>query len=72
MVKYTGMLISEIPLIPIEVTPDVAVKLRFLFEEGIFDMRGGSATLNFAPNGELKSIKKELFAYSRGVDKQLA
>lgn len=60
-----------IPLIKLEVTPDIAVKLRFMMTEGIFDIRGGNVTLNFAPNGELKSIKKELFSYA-GVDKQLA
>lgn len=60
----------DIPLIAIELTPDIAVKLRFMVEEGVFDVRGGNVTLNFAPNGSLKSIKKELFSYAP-VDKQL-
>ena len=53
-----------VTLISVELTPDIAVKLRFLIESGVMDMRGGSATLNFAPNGELKSIKKETFVYA--------
>lgn len=59
-------MIEIIPLIPVELTPDVAIKLRLMMESGIFDLRGGNATLNFAPNGELKSIKKELFYYAKG------
>lgn len=60
------MPISE--LITIEVTPDIAAKIRFMAEGGVFAMAGGSATLNFAPNGELKSIKRELFTYAKSVD----
>lgn len=54
----------HVPLIPVELTPDIAIKLRFMIESGIFDMRGGNAVLSFAPNGELKSIKKEQFMYA--------
>lgn len=57
----------EIPLISIEVTPDIAGKLRFMVEAGVFDMRGGNATLSFAPNGDLKSIKRELFTYANNI-----
>lgn len=54
------------------VTPDIAIKLKFLSESGVFDMRGGNAILSFAPNGELKSIKKELFVYApKDVDNEL-
>ncbi len=56
--------VIETPLIAVELTPDIATKLRFMIESGVFDMRGGNATLNFAPNGELKSIKKETFTYA--------
>lgn len=59
-------MIEVIPLIKVELTPDIAIKLRFLMESGVFDMRGGNATLSFAPNGELKSIKKELFYHVKG------
>lgn len=52
-----------IPLIKIEVTPDIAVKLRFIMESGVFDIRGGNAVLSFNQNGELKTIKRELFSY---------
>lgn len=60
------------PLVSIEVTPDIAAKIRFMAESGIFAMRGGSATLNFAPNGELKSIKQEVFYNYKTVDNELA
>lgn len=63
-------MIEVIPLIKVELTPDIAIKLRFMMESGVFDMRGGNATLAFAPNGELKSIKKETFHYAKG-DKSL-
>ena len=57
-------MIEVIPLIPVELTPDVAVKLRFMMEAGVFDIRGGTATLNFSKTGELKSIKKEIYTYA--------
>lgn len=57
----------HVPLIPVELTPDIAIKLRFMIESGIFDIRGGNAVLSFAPNGELKSIKKEQFIYSSKI-----
>lgn len=50
------------PLISIEVTPDIAAKIRFLAESGIFVIKTGNASLNFL-NGELKSIKTELISY---------
>lgn len=59
----------KVPLISVELTPDIAAKMRFMVESGVFDMRGGSVTLNFAPNGELKSIKKELFYYTAWYNK---
>lgn len=57
--------VTSIPLISIELTPDIAAKLRFMVEAGVFDLRGGSATLNFAPSGELKSVKKEIFFHAQ-------
>jgi len=50
-------------LISIEVTPDIAAKLRFLAESGVFAIKTGNATLNFH-EGELKTIKIELYTYS--------
>lgn len=64
------MQVTQIPLIPIEVTPDIATKIRFMVESGVFDIRGGNATLSFDPKGNLKSIKRELFSY--GVDNSVA
>ena len=56
--------VTEIPLISIDLTPDIATKLRFMVESGVFDIRGGSATLMFDPSGKLKSIKRELYTHS--------
>lgn len=56
--------VTQIPLISIELTPDIATKLRFMVEAGVFDIRQGSATLNFDAAGSLKSIKKETFTYA--------
>lgn len=50
-----------IPLITIELTPDVAVKLRFMMESGVFDIRSGSAKLNFNDRGALVKIERTLF-----------
>lgn len=60
--------VTNVPLVNLDVTPDIASKLRFMVSSGVFDMRGGSVTLNFAPNGELKSIKKEIFIHNNGFD----
>lgn len=63
----------DIPLIAIEVTPDIAKTIRFMAESGIFALKGASATLNFAPNGELKTVKTEHFFYApKGVDNSFA
>ena len=42
--------------------------ISFCIAEGVFDLRGASATLNFAPNGHLKSIKKETFIHRVPTD----
>lgn len=47
------------PLITIEVTPDIAAKIRFLAESGVFSIQNGSASLNFH-EGQLKSVKTEI------------
>lgn len=52
-----------VPLISVELTPDVAIKLRFMMESGIFDIKGGNAVLSFDTSGQLKTIKRELFSY---------
>ena len=56
--RYKAML----SLIKIEVTPDIAAKIRFLAESGIFSIKTGTASLNFK-DSELKSIKTELYSY---------
>lgn len=53
--------IIQTPLISIELTPDIAVKLRFMVESGVFDIRDGSATLHFAANGKLNKIERKLY-----------
>jgi capsule polysaccharide export protein KpsE/RkpR len=59
------MLISDmdIPLISIEVTPDIATKIRFLGESGFFSMRRGKVTVNFDNAGNISSMETHTFAY---------
>lgn len=49
-------------LIKIEVTPDIAAKIRFLAESGVFAIKTGNATINFH-KGDIKSIKTDFFYY---------
>lgn len=49
-------------LVRIEVTPDIASKIRFMAESGVFSITKGNATVNF-DGGEIKSIKTELYTY---------
>ena len=49
-------------LISIEVTPDIATKIRGMAEAGVFSIKTGNAQLNFH-EGILKSIKTEFFSY---------
>ena len=53
------------PLVSIEVTPNIADALAFMVRAGVFDVRGGNAILSFDPQGALKSIKKEVFVYNK-------
>lgn len=54
----------DIPLISIEVTPDIAAKIRFMADSGVFAISTGNASLNFH-EGILKSIKTEFFTYPK-------
>ena len=49
-------------LIKIEVTEDIAAKIRAMAEAGIFSIKTGNASLNFH-EGALKSIKTEFMTY---------
>lgn len=51
-------------LVTIEVTPDIAAKIRFIAESGVFAIKTGNASLNFL-NGNLKSIKTEIMSYQQ-------
>lgn len=51
------------PLISIQVTPDIAAKIRFLAESGVFAVKTGNVSLAFK-EGHLGTIKTELFTYS--------
>lgn len=50
-------------LITIEVTPDIATKIRFMAESGVFAIQNGSATIHFK-EGVAKTIKSELYTYA--------
>lgn len=51
-------------LIKIEVTPDIAIKIRLMADAGLFAIKSGNATCNFT-NGILKTIKTELYTYAK-------
>lgn len=51
-------------LINIEVTPDIAQKIRLMAESGLFAIKTGNAQCNFS-NGELKSVKTEIITYAQ-------
>lgn len=50
------MLTGEIPTIQLEITPDIAEKIRFMSEEGVFGLLTGSAELHFKDGRLLKII----------------
>lgn len=52
-----------------QVTPDIAVKIRALAEAGVFSMVKGNVSLNF-DGGELKSVKTEVYSYPQGGSSQ--
>ena len=47
------------PIITIEVTADIALKIRQMAENGVFSIVTGNASLNFH-EGALKSVKTEV------------
>lgn len=49
-------------MITLEITEDIAAKIRFLAESGVFAIHTGNASLNFH-EGILKSIKTEIMSY---------
>lgn len=59
----------EVNLISIEVTPDIAAKIRGLAEAGVFAIHTGNANLNFH-EGILKSVKTELFTTIKSYTQQ--
>lgn len=54
-------------LVTIQVTEDIAAKIRFMAESGVFAITTGNASLNFH-NGMLKSIKTEMMSYPQVVN----
>ncbi len=50
-------------LIAVEITPLEADVFRKMRETGVFDLKGGNATLHFDPQGRLKSIEKKLLTF---------
>lgn len=43
-------------LYSIEVTEDIATKMRVLAEYGVFAMKGGSCELHFDPEGNISQV----------------
>jgi hypothetical protein len=57
------------PLITLQITPDIATKIRALAEAGVFAIKTGNATINFLDD-TIKSIKTEYYTYPK-VDNQV-
>lgn len=51
------------PLISIQVTEDIATKIKFMAESGVFAIEKGSATLNFVDK-KLLTIKTEIYSHA--------
>lgn len=60
---------SNFDLITIEVTPDVAAKIRALAEAGVFSIKTGNAQCNFV-NGQLKTVKTEYYYHYPQVNEK--
>lgn len=54
------------PTITIEVTPDIAAKIRAMAEAGVFSIKTGNAAVNFH-EGTIKSIKTDFFYYPQSI-----
>lgn len=52
--------VIQAPLVTVDLTPNIAVSLRNMVAAGVFDIRGGNATLHFNSEGKLVKIVKEL------------
>lgn len=50
------MLIGEIPTYSIEVTEDIAAKVRILAESGFFAAKGGSCEVHFDTSGNISQV----------------
>lgn len=50
------MLTSKVPTYSIEVTEDIASKIRILAEYGIFAAKGGSCELHFDAQGNISQV----------------
>lgn len=44
-------------------------KINFIIESNVFDIKRGSATINFSKEGEILSIDRHLYTYSPKSDK---
>lgn len=54
------------PTISIEVTADIASKIRLMAEAGVFGLKTGQVTLNIK-QGALTTVKLEQFTYAQDL-----
>lgn len=52
------------PLISLQVSTDIAEKIRFMAESGVFALETGNVQLNCV-EGKIKSIKTERYTYPK-------
>lgn len=58
----------DIPVYSIEVTADIAAKIRVLAELGVFAMRGGNCEIHFDQEGNISQVVTHTY---KKVDKPL-
>ena len=58
-------MLNSSPTVTIEVTPDIALKIRQMADLGVFSLITGTLTLHFL-KGELKSGKTEITTHLKG------
>lgn len=61
---------SSIELYSIEVTADIAQKIRYLAEVGFFAAKRGKCTVNFDNEGNISSVETHQYHYPQVVPLQ--
>lgn len=66
MNEFKILLITKEIVTP-ELIKDYKDKVQFLIQNGVFDLKRGSATINFDNMGNISSIEKKEFIYPNRI-----